>query len=91
MSVGPNRIIGFARVNLARNPCPAGRGAGPNTPFTATITRQPSTVAPFNATAMLSAGLITGLPPALLGELLDKNLSRTGVNYGPVLVAVLAR
>jgi hypothetical protein len=37
---------------------------------------------------MLSGGLLTGVPPALVGELFEKNLS-TG--YGPVMVAALAR
>jgi len=88
MSVGPSRIIGFARINFARVvTCPA----NPTLPFGATITRLPSAVAPANATAILSSGFAAGVPPALVGELVQKNLRRTGVDYGPVLVAVLAR
>jgi hypothetical protein len=85
MSVGPNRIIGFARVNFAHPPCVG------NAPYAATITRLPSAVAAANATAILSTGFAAGVPPALVGELVQKNLRRTGVDYGPVLVAVLAR
>jgi hypothetical protein len=51
----------------------------------------PSIVAPSNATAMLPAGF-AGVPAAVLPELMNKNLGRNGaVNYGPVLVPVLAR
>jgi len=85
MSAGPNRIIGFARVNFAHPPCVG------NAPYAATITRLPSAVAAANATAILSTGFAAGVPPALVGELVRKNLRRTGVDYGPVLVAVLAR
>ena len=88
MSVGPNRIIGFSRINYTRvATCPV----NPNTAFTATITRLPPAVASANATAILPTGFAAGVPPALVGELLQKNLRRTGVDYGPVLVAVLAR
>ncbi len=88
MSVGPNRIIGFARITFTRVAiCPL----NPTLPFTATITRLPSAVAAANATAILSGGFAAGVPPALVGELVQKNLRRTGVDYGPVLVAVLAR
>ena len=98
---GTNRIIGFARIGLARNACPAVVG----TPFGATISRATSLVAPSNATANLFDGL--PLPadatPADVRELLDKNCPAqlpecsdrarvvVGVNYGPVLVPVLAR
>ena len=89
MTIGPSRIIGFTRVSFTRVAnCPG----NPNAPFTATIARQVSTVAPSNATAILSNGLPAGVPPALVTELLDKNLARNGqVNYGPLLVPVLAR
>ena len=88
MTVGPNRIIGFARINFTRvATCPANA----TLPYTATITRLPSAVAAANATAILSGGFAAGVPPALVGEIVQKNLRRTGVDYGPVLVAVLAR
>ncbi len=88
MSVGPNRIIGFARIDFTRvATCPANA----TLPFTATITRLPSAVAAANATAILSGGFATGVPPTLVRELVQKNLRRTGVDYGPVLVATLAR
>jgi hypothetical protein len=89
MTTGPNRIIGFAEIGFTRAPnCPANQ----NAPFTATVTRRVSTVAPSNATAILSEGLPAGVPPALVPELLARNLVATGqVNYGPVLVPVLAR
>ncbi len=88
MSVGPNRIIGFARINFTRVvTCPANATLA----YTATITRLPAAVAAANATAILSGGFAAGVPPALVGELVQKNLRRTGVDYGPVLVAVLAR
>ena len=89
MTVGPNRIIGFTRVNFTRvAACPG----NPNASFTATMTRQVSAVAPSNATAILFQGLPAGVPPALVTELLDKNFARNGqVNYGPLLVPVLAR
>jgi putative Flp pilus-assembly TadE/G-like protein len=93
MTVGPNRTIGFARATLTRQAvCPgAGRGGVPP-PFTATIVRATSVVARFNATAILTGGFPAALPPALVTELLDKNLGRNGAfNYGPVLVPVLAR
>jgi hypothetical protein len=88
MSTGPARIIGFTSVDLLRaGPCPP-----PALPFyAATITRRASTVAPSNATAVVSGLLPAAVPPALVAELMDKNLVRTGVNYGPVLVPVLAR
>ncbi len=88
MSVGPNRVIGFARLDFTRvATCPANA----TLPFTATITRLPSAVAAANATAILSGGFAAGVPPALVRELVQKNLRRTGVDYGPVLVAALAR
>jgi putative Flp pilus-assembly TadE/G-like protein len=89
MTTGPNRIVGFAEVGFTRAPaCPG----NPNAPFPATLTRRASTVAPFNATAILSEGFPVGVPPALVPELVAKNLVATGqVNYGPVLVPVLAR
>ena len=88
MSVGPSRVIGFARINFTRvATCPANA----TLPYTATITRLAPAVAAANATAILSTGFAAGVPPALVGELVQKNLRRTGVDYGPVLVAVLAR
>jgi hypothetical protein len=90
MSVGPNRVVGFARINFTRvATCPANA----TLPFTGTITRLPSAVAAANATAILSGGFPATVPPGLVGELLQKNLLRTTprVDYGPVLVAVLAR
>jgi hypothetical protein len=90
MTAGPPRVIGFARVNFVRVAvCPA-----PANPFTATITRLPSLVAPSNASADLTGALplpITATP-ADVRELFDKNRVRNGrVNYAPVMVAVLAR
>jgi hypothetical protein len=87
-NVGPARVIGFARITWTRAAlCPP-----PNAPFAATIGRLASSVAPSNATAMLPDGFAAGVPPALVPELFDKNLARNGgVNYGPVLVPVLAR
>jgi hypothetical protein len=93
MNTPPTRIIGYARVSLTRQAlCPGpGRGGIPP-PFTATIQRMASIVASANATAMPPAGFAAGVPPALMTELLDRNLGRNGaVNYGPVLVPVLAR
>jgi hypothetical protein len=91
MTGGALRIIGFARVNYARNACPI----NPMTPFTATITRAASQVATSNASASLtrSLPLPIGSTPAIVRELLDKNRARGvgRVNYGPVLVAALAR
>jgi len=89
MTTGPNRIIGFAEIGFTRAPvCPPNQ----NAPFTATITRRVSTIAPSNATAILAAGLPAGVPAALVPELLAKNLVAAGrANYGPVLVPVLAR
>ena len=88
MSAGPARIIGFTSVDLLRvGACPP-----PAFPFyVATITRRTSTVAPSNATGVVPGLLPAAVPPALMAELMDKNLVRTGVNYGPVLVPVLAR
>jgi hypothetical protein len=93
MSTGPNRIIGFARGSLTRQAaCPGAGGGGVQPPFTATIVRAVSAVAPSNATAILWDGFPAGVPPALVAELLDKNLARNGqVNYGPVVAPVLAR
>ncbi|HYS24136.1 MAG TPA: hypothetical protein VEP46_00995, partial [Vicinamibacterales bacterium] len=86
MSVGQDRIVGFAQVTWARN-CIG--GLNPSTVLM--ITRTLSTVARSNATAALPNGF-AGVPPALITELMDKNLGRNGgVNYGPVLVPVLAR
>lgn len=89
MTIGPNRIIGFAEVGFTRAPvCPPNQ----NATFAATITRRVSTIAPSNATAILSEGLPAGVPAALVPALLAKNLVAAGqVNYGPVLVPVLAR
>ena len=58
------------------------------------ISRGVSLVAATNATAILPDGvpLPAAAQPADVGELLDKNLVRNGaLNYGPVLVPVLAR
>ena len=88
MSTEPARVIGFATIDLVRlGACPP-----PQVPFyVATITRRASTVAASNATAIVPGLLPPAVPAALVTELLDKNLVRTGVNYGPVLVPVLAR
>ena len=88
MSTGPARVIGFATIDLLRpGTCPP-----PQVPFyAANITRRASTVAGSNATTLVAGNLPATLPAALLEELIDKNLVRTGVNYGPVLVPVLAR
>jgi hypothetical protein len=88
MTTGPNRIIGFSQVDFARAAnCPNNVNAA----FNATITRRVSTVAALNATAIVSEALPI-VPPAVMTELLQKNLVAAGqVNYGPVLVPVLAR
>ena len=87
MTVGPARVIGFAQVDLVHGNCPINPGA----PFNATITRHASTIAPRNASAIVSERL-TAVPPAVMTELLQKNLIAAGrVNYGPVLAPVLAR
>ena len=59
----------------------------PGNPCAKRISRAVSAVARSNATAALPNGF-AGVPPALITELMDKNLA---VNYGPVLVPVLAR
>jgi hypothetical protein len=88
MSAGPDRIIGFVRLNFARvATCPGNATAA----YTATITRLPSAVAPANATAILATGFPAGVPPLLVSELVNKNLARTGVDYGALLAPVLAR
>ena len=88
MSSGTNRIIGFTRIGLGPDP------ARPANPCAKRIQRGIPLVAAANATA----NLIDGLPlpadsqSADVAQLLDKNLVRNGgVNYGPVLVPVLAR
>jgi hypothetical protein len=88
MTTGPARVIGFSMIDLVRpGACPP-----PQFPFfAATITRRRSTVAAANATAVVAGALPAAVPAALIAELLDKNLVRTGVDYGPVLVPVLAR
>jgi hypothetical protein len=88
MTTGPNRVIGFSQVDFTRAPnCPNNI----NAVFNATITRRVSTVAASNATAIVSEALPT-VPSAVMTELLQKNLVAAGqVNYGPVLVPVLAR
>ena len=90
MASGVSRIIGFARVDFTRvAACPP-----PGTAFTATITRGASLVAAANAGASVTGPLPLPIAatPADVRELLDKNRVRNGgVNYGPVLVAVLAR
>jgi hypothetical protein len=90
MASGANRVIGFARVSLTHNPCPAGVG----TPFAAAIVRAASLVAASNATASIVGGLPLPVTsqPAAVRELMSKNLVGPGrVNYAPVLVPVLAR
>jgi hypothetical protein len=85
-----NRVIGFTRVAFTRAAvCPA-----PGLPFTGTIVRGVSLVAPSNATAEISGALPVPItaPAALVRELFDKNRVRAGrLNYAPVLVAALAR
>lgn len=66
----------------------------PTATFPATMARPASVVGPANATANLIAGLPlpANTPSAEIAELLDKNRVGPGrVNYGPVLVPVLAR
>jgi hypothetical protein len=77
-------------VNFTRAPlCPPG-----NAPFTATITRTAPLVASSNASAHVTGALplpITATP-AVVRELIEKNQVAAGrLNYGPVLVAALAR
>ena len=90
MTSGTNRVVGFAPVTLTRiGTCPAGVA-----PFAATVSRGASAVAPSNATAILFSGLPlpADVQAAELTELVDKNLARNGrIDYGPVLVPVLAR
>ena len=99
---GTIRIIGFARITLTRNACPVAPGApffpgpgapftpAPATPFTATISRVGSAIATSNATATLIGGLPlpANTPPADVTALLQRHAA---LNYGPVLVPVLAR
>lgn len=92
MAAGALRIIGFARVTYTRvATCPG----NPLLAFTATITRAASQVATANASASLTRALPlpVGSTPAAVRELLDKNRARGvgRINYGPVLVAALAR
>ncbi len=90
MTSGGNRIVGFTRIGLSPDPS---RPANPAA-CASVISRGVSLVAATNATAILPDGvpLPAAAQPADVGELLDKNLVRNGaVNYGPVLVPVLAR
>lgn len=89
-STSSTRIIGFASLVLNRTAaCPAGAA----TPFSVVISRSASAVAPSNATAVVSGTLLpAGLQPEEIRELLDRNLVGAGrINYGPVLVPVVAR
>jgi hypothetical protein len=88
MTSGTNRIIGFTRIGLSRDPTRLAN------PCAAVISRGATQVAASNATAVLAGGLplAPGVQPAEIRQLLDRNLGRNGaVNYGPVLVPVLAR
>jgi len=88
MGSGTNRIIGFTRITMIRDP------ARITNPCAVLISRGASLVASANAAAHLADGLPLGVgkSPAEVGELLDKNLVRNGEgNYNPVLVPVLAR
>jgi hypothetical protein len=82
------RVIGFSRITLNQDP------ARPANPCAKLLVRQPQLVAAANASAAVTAGLPLpiGVSPAVVRELLDKNLVRPGrANYVPVLVATLAR
>ncbi|MGQ0736794.1 MAG: pilus assembly protein TadG-related protein [Acidobacteriota bacterium] len=87
MTSGTNRVVGFTRIVLARDP------ARPANPCAGVVSRGASTVTASNATALLSTGLPlpAATPPAEIDELLDKHFGRTGVDYGPLLVPVLVR
>ena len=88
MASGTNRIIGFTRITVIRDP------ARLVNPCAVLISRGASLVAPANATAHLADGLPLGVgtSSAEVSELFDKNLVRNGEgNYNPVLVPVLAR
>ena len=87
MSSGTNRIIGFTRIRMTPDP------ARPANPCATFIAHGASVVVASNATASLIGGLPlpSDAQPADVRELLDKNLARGGVNYGPVFVSVLAR
>jgi hypothetical protein len=88
MASGANRIIGFSRITLVRDP------TRPANPCAGVVARGVSQVAPANATAVLAEGLPLpiGVQPAEVAQLVDKNLVRNGaVNYQPLLVPVLAR
>jgi len=98
MSSGTNRIIGFTRIGLGQDRSTPARAANP---CATVISRGVPLVAASNA----SASLVDGLPlpadaePVDVTDLLDKNCpapipgcTAVGrVNYGPVLVPVLAR
>jgi hypothetical protein len=89
MASGVTRIIGFARIGLARDARPANATQCP-----ATISRGVVLVAASNATASLFDGLPlpAGAAPAEVVELLNKNRVQNGaINYSPVLVPSLAR
>jgi hypothetical protein len=88
MGSGTNRIIGFTRITMVRDPQRI------INPCAVLISRGVSLVASANATAHLADGFPLGVntSAAEVSELLDKNLVRNGEgNYNPVLVPVLAR
>lgn len=88
MGSGANRIIGFTRITMIRDPARIAN------PCAVLISRGVSLVASSNATAHLPDGFPLGIgtSTAEISELLDKNLVRNGEgNYNPVLVPVLAR
>ena len=88
MASGANRIIGFSRISLIRDP------TRPANPCAGVVARGVSQVASANATAVLAEGLPLPIDvqPAEVAQLVDKNLVRNGaVNYQPLLVPVLAR
>jgi hypothetical protein len=88
MGSGANRIIGFTRITMIRDPQRI------LNPCAVLISRGVSLVASSNATAHLADGfpLGVGTSSAEFAQLLDKNLVRNGEgNYNPVLVPVLAR
>jgi len=92
MANGQMRIIGYATASLTRTQvfCPGAGPGGAPPPFTATIIRGASSVAPSNASAIFDD--FPAVPAVSIAELLDKNQVRNGAaNYGPVLVPVLAR
>lgn len=81
-----NRVIGFAPVRLARNPCPL----IPTAEFTAVISRIASFVAASNATALLSGGLPAAFPPADVNALFQHTQSLADASLS-LLTPALAR